>query len=153
MRVYAATFNNVAVTAQQDLFEITAPSTAAVVLLELSLSQTTDFGDAQEEGLAILVKRGATTSGAGGSTPVASQVFSSAAFGGTVEANNTTKATGGTPVTLHAEAWNVRVPFLWVPTPETRPVIAPSGRLVVELATTPADSITMSGTVKFGALS
>lgn len=152
-RMYSAQFNGVAVTAQQDLFELNAPSTAGVVVHGVVLAQSTEVGDAAEEGLSILFKRGATTSGSGGTTPTAAQLYASAAYAGTVEVNNTTKATAGTIVTLHADVWNVRSQFIWIPTPEMRIVLAPSARFTVELATTPADSITMNGTIYFEALS
>src|SRR4051812_33169528 len=149
-RFYTAVFAGVAVTAQQDLFEINAPADAVVVIHDWTLTQSTEVGDAQEEGLSILIKRGATTSGTGGTVPTANPVeFGDGAFGGTVEANNTTKATAGTIVTMGAYNWNVRVPFQQVYTPETRPYISPSQRLTIELATTPVDSITISGMVTF----
>jgi len=149
-RIYTAQFNAVAVTAQQDLFEINVASTKVVQLLEIHLSQVSDYGDAQEEGLAILVKSGATASGSGGTTPTAVPLeLGDAAYSGTVEVNNTTKANTGTIVTHHAFNWNIRVPLDIVFTPETVKTIAPSGRLTVELATTPADSITISGYVVF----
>ena len=145
-RMYTAQFNGVAATAQQDLFEIVAPSTAIVVIHELCLSQLTEVADAAEEMLLILLKSGSTTTGSGGSAPSkVAQLFGDAASGATVAANNTTKATAGTIVTHHAWNWNVRVPFQMIWTPETRPVLAPSRRGTVELATTPADSITMAG--------
>ncbi|MGH7525933.1 MAG: hypothetical protein ACREMX_04450 [Gemmatimonadales bacterium] len=147
-RKYTAQFTGVAVTAQQDLFELNAPSDAVVVVHELHLSQSTEVGDAQEEGLSILLKSGQTTSGSGGSAPTAVPVeFGDAAFGGTVEVNNTTKASAGTIVTHHPWNWNVRMPFDKIWTPETRPILSPSRRATVELATTPADSITMSGSM------
>lgn len=152
-RLYTAVFSGVAVTAQQDFFELNAPSTAVVVVHDWSLTQSTEVGDAQEEGLAILVKRGATVSGSGGTTPTASPLeFGDAAFGGTVEANNTTKANTGTIVTMGSYNWNVRVPYQQIYTPETRPVLSPSQRLTIELATTPADSITLSGTITFASV-
>ena len=145
-RMYTAQFNGVAATAQQDLFEIVAPATAIVIIHELCLSQLTEVADAAEEMLLILLKSGSTTTGSGGSAPSkVAQLFGDAASGATVAANNTTKATGGTIVTHHAWNWNVRVPFQMIWTPETRPVLAPSRRGTVELATTPADSITMAG--------
>lgn len=145
-RIYTAQFNGVVVTAQQDLFEIVAPSTAIVVIHELCLSQTTELGDAAEEQLLLLMKSGQTTTGSGGSAPAKVPLLvGDAASGATVAANNTTKATAGTIVTHHAWNWNVRVPFQMIWTPETRPVLAPSRRGTVELATTPADSITMAG--------
>ena len=149
-RIYTAQFNAVAVTAQQDFFEINVAATKIVQLLEIHLSQVSEVGDAQEEGLAIRVKSGATVSGSGGSAPTAVPLeLGDAAYAGTVEANNTTKANTGTIVTHHAYNWNIRVPFDVIFTPETVKTIAPSGRLTIELATTPADSITVSGYVVF----
>lgn len=148
--MFTAIFNAVAVTAQQDFFELNVPATAIVIVHGVELSQSTEVGDAQEEGLNLLFKRGATTSGSGGTTPTAVPMeTSTASFGGTVEVNNTTKATAGTIVTLRADNWNVRMPYLWLPTPEQRPILGPSARFTVELATTPADSITASGTLWF----
>lgn len=149
-QMFTAQFNGVAVTAQQDLFEIVAPADGVVVIHEIDISQTSEVADAQEEMLLLLEKSGATTSGSGGSsvTPVPRQ-FDGTAFAGTVEANNTTKATTGTIVTHGAHAMNVRVGFQKIYTPECRPVISPSRRWTLELATTPGDSITMNGTVVF----
>lgn len=149
-RIYTGQFNGVAATAQQDFFEVAAPSDAVVLVHGWGLSQETEVADAAEEMLRILVKRGegSVTSGAGGSTVTARpKEKGDAAFGGTVEANNTTKmATGsGTIVTLYPHTWNVRVPLDVLYAPELRPVITPSDRLTIELATTPADSITLSG--------
>ena len=148
--MYTAQFSGVAVSAQQDLFELVAPSDAVVVIHQIVLAQSSETGDAQEEGLLVQLKRGATTSGSAGSsvTPVPLQAGFSAA-GSTVEANNTTKASSGTIVTLHSEAWNIRAPFVWLPPPELRVVVSPGVRFTVELATTPNDSITMGGTVYF----
>ena len=150
MALYTAVFNAVAVTAQQDLFELNVPVDAIAIVHAVEFSQSSEIGDAQEEGLNILMKRGATTSGAGGTVPVANPVETgSSAYGGTVEANNTTKATAGTIVTLRADNWNVRSPYLWLPTPEMRFILGPLSRFTVELATTPADVITMSGILTF----
>lgn len=143
-RMYSATFRDVAVTAAQDLFEINAPADAIVVVHGLEISQSSDT---DSEPLSLLIHRG-STSGSGGSTPTATPLeVGDAAFGGTVEANNTTQSTEGTIV--HGQAFNVLAGLsLWW-TPETRPVLSPSGRLIVELQTTPLDSLTMSGTVYF----
>lgn len=153
MTMYAATFSAVAVTAQQDLFEIVAPSTGIVILQRIVISQTTEVGDAQEESLLLTLRRGATTSGSGGTTvtPASGGAMenSGPAFTGVVEANNTTVATAGTVTPLHIEAWNIRSVFDWLPIPECRPILSPSQRAVLNLGTTPADSITMSGTLLF----
>lgn len=145
-RVYTIQFNGVAVSAQQDFFEVVAASTKAVQLLEVHLSQTTELGDAQEEALLVLVKSGQTVSGSGGSSPTAVPLeLGDAAFAGSCEVNNTTKANTGTIVTHFAWAWNIRVPLDIIFTPECVKTLAPSARMTVELGTTPADSITMSG--------
>ena len=149
-RIYSAQFNGVAATAQQDLFEIVAPADSVVELLELHISNLTEVGDAAEEMLLILIKKGATTSGSGGSAPTAiPHQLGDAAFGGTCEVNNTTKATAGTIVTHEAHNWNIRAPFMRIWTPEATLIISPSARLTVELATTPADSVTLAGTAIF----
>lgn len=145
-RIYTAQFNGVAVTAQQDFFEIVSSATRVVVIHELGLSQLTEIKDAEEEMLLILMKSGQTTTGSGGSSPtMVTREFGSNAAAATVKANNTTKATVGTIVTHYNWHWNVRVPFQMIWTPETRPVLSPSRRGTVELATTPADSVTVGG--------
>jgi len=152
-RIYSAFFNDVTVTAAQDFFELNCPSDACVVLLEIHLSQQTEIGDAMEEMLNVLVKVGATTTGSGGSTPTAvPRSFGDPAYGGTVEANNTTKATGGTIVTHLADWWNVRVPYDRVFTPETCITLGPtstSNRLTVELVGAPTDTMEISGWIVF----
>ena len=149
-RMYTVQFNGVNVTAQQDLFEIVAPATTVVVLHMLEVSQVSEVKDAEEEMLNILLKSGSTTTGSGGSTPTPVPILvSDAAFAGTTKTNNTTKATAGTIVTHAVWNWNVRGEFVKIWTPETRPILAPSRRGTIELATTPADPITMSGTLTF----
>lgn len=150
MSMYSAQFNAVAITAVQDLFELNAPSTGPVIVHRCIITQTSDVGDAAEEILRVLFIRGFTTSGSGGTTPTAAPLaLDTTAFGGTVEVNNTTVASAGTTQTLHAEAWNIRGPFDFLPTPECRLWVAASGRLVVNLPSAPADSLTVSGTLIF----
>lgn len=147
--LYAAIFSGVAVTAQQDFFETTGPSDGIIIIHSIELAQTTELGDAAEEQLSILLKRGATTSGTGGTQTISEAALEtgSPVYGGVTDINNTTKASAGTIVTLGAYVWNVRSPFLWMPPPEHRFILAPSTRFTVELATTPVDSITMNGTM------
>lgn len=147
-RMYTASFSGVAVTALQDLFEIVAPSTGVAIIHQVDISQGTDVGDAEEEMLLVHIRSGATTSGSGGSIPSAVPILlGDAAADSTVEANNTTKASGGTIVTHWSFYWNIRVALQMIFTPETRPVVTAGARLTVELDSAPADSITMSGTL------
>ncbi len=147
-RLYTVNFAAVAVTAQQDFFEIVAAAGKPLRILGISLSQSTEVGDAAEEALAILVKSGQTTSGSGGSAPTpVPNCVTDAAAGFTAEVNNTTKASAGTIVTHYADNWNIRQPFFPVFPDRMQIELAGGRRLTVELGTTPADSVTMSGTV------
>lgn len=153
-RIYTARFKEVSVTVAQDLFEILAGTAKSIKVHGFSISQKSEVGDAQEEGLTLTVNRGAgsVTSGSSGSTatPAPANV-DDISSGATVEINNTTPmATGsGTITELEVHSWNVRVPYTHWWTPETRPYIKAGDRLTIELETAPADSITMSGTVWF----
>lgn len=156
--MYTVDFKAVAVTVQQDFFEVTAPTAASVVIHGWILSQSTETGDAAEEMLVLTTNRGTgtVTSGSGGTTPTATPIIrTSPAFGGTIEVNNTTKlavGTGTLTTDLEVHVWNVRVPYMLWYTPETRPVVIGGDRWTLELETTPADSVTISGTLYFEVL-
>lgn len=143
----------VAVTAQQDFFEIRASANSAVIIHGWALSQSTETSDAAEEMLQLTTNRGtgSVTSGSGGTTATVNVLRrGDTAFGGTVEVNNTTKlavGTGTLTTDLETYAWNIRVPLVFWYTPESRPIILPNDYWTLELETTPADSVTISGTV------
>lgn len=146
-RVYSASFEEVAVTAVQDLFELVAPADAAVSVHSITVTQSSDAGDAQAEMLPILIHRG-TASGSGGSVVTPSPLaVGDSAFGGVVEANNTTQSVEGT--FLHAEAFNIQIGFYYLPPPEDRPIVSPSALFIVELQAAPSDELTMNGTIVF----
>jgi hypothetical protein len=68
-RSYTTAINiTAAFTAQIDIFELLAASGKPLVLLGFELGQISEVGDAQEEGLTLVLKRvtGAPTSGSGG---------------------------------------------------------------------------------------
>lgn len=149
-RMYAVTFENVAVTAAQDFFEISPADDRPVLIHAIYLSQSTDVGDAAEEMLRVKIIRGHTTGGSGGSAPTPAPLGSSAdaAAGFTAEVNNTTIASAGTAVDLHAETFNIRAGLVYIPTPEARPGASQANTtLVVRLMAAPADALSMSGTL------
>jgi hypothetical protein len=136
-RVYSVNFENVAVTEDQDLFEISPADDKPVRLLGLFLSQSTETGDAAEEMMRIQVLRGHSTGGS-----------DSPAAGFASEVNNTTIASAGTAVALHSEAFNVRSGMAHWWTPETAPMARQGNTtIVVRVMANPADSVTMSGTL------
>jgi hypothetical protein len=145
-RMYWVGFNAVTVTAQQDLFAIVAHTNRVAFLVALRLWQTADVRDAEEEILSILFKQGATVAGSGGTvaTPVPANVTDAVA-GFTARVNDTTKANTGTIVDLDGLGWNVRMGELWLPPGEIIIPITGTRRCTVELASTPADSLVMSG--------
>ena len=152
-RTFTAIIEPTAVTTAVDFFEITAPATSAVMILEAHLYQTTGLGDAQEEILDLEFVRGdAATSGSGGSTPTPQPIDNGdGAAGSTVEVLNTTRMTAGTGTLDITKkfGWNLRVPLDIIFIPEVRPIITPSDLWTLSLNTAPADSVTIGGTITF----
>lgn len=155
-RGYALTFENVAISAAQDLFYI-KPATDKVCILEAvylsNVGGTADAGDAQEELLRLVINRlpATVTVGSGGSASATGTLnalsTNDTAAGFTGRTNDTTPATtSGTARTLHADGWNVRVPYVWMPPPENRILVANAEAVVVKLLSTPADAVSCSGT-------
>ena len=149
-RIYTASFNEQAETVQVDLLEIAAGASDLIYIHEIGIGQLLDAGDAEEEMLLLKLVSGNTTTGSGGNTitPVPA-LIGDPASGATVKDTNTTKATAGTQVLHYSWYWNIRVPFQMIWTPETRPVLIPSRRMQLELATTPNDSLTFGGYIVF----
>lgn len=147
--IYRGHFAAVAVTAVQDLFEITAPSDAAVIIHSISITQDTDAGDSEAEMLRIEIGR-STDAGAGsGGTTITARPAETGfpASGSVVHANNTTQTT---VITVEeAEAFNVQAGYFHKPVPEERYVVSPADVFVVSLDKAPADTMNMSGTIVF----
>jgi hypothetical protein len=156
-RGYALTFENVAITAAQDLFYIKPAADKVCVIEAVYLSNVggaADAGDAQEELWRLVINRlPATVSvGSGGSASATGTLnplsVNDTAAGFTGRTNDTTPTTtSGTARTLHADGWNVRVPYVYLPPPEHRILVANAEAVVVKLLSTPADSVSCSGTV------
>jgi hypothetical protein len=148
--MYSVVFTDVAVTAAQDLFEISPADDKPVLIHAIYLSQSTEVKDAEEEMLKVKIIRGHATGGSGGTAPTPAPLGSSAgaAAGFAAEVNNTTIASTGTAVDLHSESFNNRSGWVYIPTPEARPGASQTNTtLVVRLTAAPADSTTMSGTI------
>lgn len=149
-RMYSAVFSGVSVSAAQDLFELSAPSSGVVLLHGVSVTQ--DASETSEQ-LPFTIKRiPSPTSGSGGSavTPRELGGVGDAAAASTVEANNTSRATsGGTIETLRRRGENILNGAHWLFTPEERIVVPPSGMIVVGLEAAPGAALTMSGELIF----
>jgi hypothetical protein len=140
------------ITVQIDVFELVPADDKPIFLEELTMWQTSDFGDAQDEVIGIQIIRGFTTSGSGGATATVGKFDSpgGTAISGTQECRNTTLATTGTTDILHEDGWNVRAPYIWTPpSDDWRPYCtqAQTG-LYVRLLAAPVDAITMNASCK-----
>jgi hypothetical protein len=145
MAVYKVPFDNLSVTtdADQDIWEITAPSDAAVRLIrfELYSAVTSD-----ERVRLRLLRR--TTGGTGGAAATAVPADgTSASVGTTVAQLVTTPGTAGS--ILQAWYWTQLNVLPEIPVPESRVVIPPSGRLALNLQTAVGSTRNWSGFVEF----
>ncbi len=144
-RMYSVSFTEIAVTAQQDLFQIEA-NTVPAVIHAVYLSQSSDFGASNQEGLSILIRR--VTDDLTNVTAEAQLDLGDAVALADLNVNDTTELTTGA-ATIHSEAWNIVQSYIYLPPPELRIVIQVGDVVVVNLNTTPNDELTMSGTLYF----
>jgi len=139
-RSFKACSAAVAVAAADEILQLLAGSTTPCIITGITISNTSDYADAQAEGLEVSINRFATN-GSGG-TAIAS---SPGEVGDTPDAV-VTGAGGthamGTRTRLWAEAWNIQAPFKWRPTPEEYITVPAAGNLVVLIDGTPADPVT-----------
>lgn len=151
MKIYSVVTGFRAVTTAEDLVELTAASTRSIRIHEVIIGQSSDYGDAEAEGLEVTLLRyiGAFTSGNG--TSVTPSLYGSddlPAADATAERNAGTLATGGTAQTLMEDVMNIQAGFHFLATPELRINVAPTDAFVVRISA-PTDSLTMCCTVIF----
>lgn len=135
-----------------DFLELLPGDDHPCFLLALIITQSTEAGDAQDEMISLLIKRGGTlTSGSGGSAPTPRPVdFGDGAASFTVELLNTTKGSFTSGVNIHRSSFNVRAGFEMFWTPETAPKFGQANQCLVEMLSTPVDSITWDVTAYIG---
>ncbi len=145
MRMYTVSFTEVGVAAQQDLFQLEA-NTVPVVIHGVTLSQTSDVGDSAAENLSILIAR--ITDAITDDLPSVQADKGDATQLADIAINESSELTTGIE-NYHSEAWNIALPFIWMPPPEMRLIVEIGNAMVVNLNSTPGDSLTMSGTLYF----
>ena len=145
MRMYSVSFKDVAVTADQDLFQIEAV-TNPVILHACYISQNSDVGDAAAENLTITINH-VTDALTNATAEVKLQQADPAALAD-LNVNDVTPLVTGIEI-IHAECWNIAIPWVWLPPPELRIYVPVAEVVTVNLAANPADSLTMSGTLYF----
>ena len=154
MKLYAATTGWVAISAIRDLMEITAGGTRSIRIHEVRVSQSSDYGDTEAEGLEIRLLRysGSFSAGAGGSSAIGSDPYSSdnlPAESAVVDRTHSTLAATGTGQedVLLEDTMNVQAGWHWLPPPELRVDVSATDAFVVRLVTAPTDSVDISCTV------
>jgi hypothetical protein len=153
LRPYSVQFNNVSISAAQDLFGIYCGANMAVVLMEFQLSA--DASSAVAE-LRLLIKRlpATVTAGSGGTAPTPAALGSSdSASTFTARANDTTRATtSGTAVNLFAASINVLNGWQFLPPPEYRPTFRPNEACIIGMEVAPGAATVFDGYVVVGEL-
>ena len=151
--VYTATFTDIAVAAAQDLLSLQPATNRPIELISARVTQTSDDPLAEPEQLRVELRRGHTTAPSGGAavTPVPLD-SNQASSGATARRNDTTLASAGSPVVCEDLSFNIAT-GLWELYPEeARWRVQASVWLNLRLRGAPADSLTMSGTLKFRVL-
>jgi len=149
-RVYSTYFENVTISAVQDVFNLKAGSANGLEIHQIDLSAGGVTSPAE---IRLRLKRlpATVTNGSGGTAPTIGVTDSGDTKSATagVRANDTSQATtGGTAVILQAWQWNVLMPWQYLPAPEDREVIQASEALVLDIPGTPASTV-VSGTIKW----
>lgn len=146
MRKYSVTFSEVSVSAQQDLFQLEA-QTVPAILLGCWISQSSDAGDASAAFVSLQIRR--FTDAVTNDVAEVKLDGGDGAANANLAINETTELVTGSEV-IHSEAWNIALPWVWLPPPELRPVIQVGNGVAINMNTT--DTLTMSGTLYFGEL-
>ena len=142
-RMYSVSFEDQTLSVAIDAFQIEA-NTVPAIIHAVYISQSSDYGDAASEGVLIRIRR-ATDALTDAATERPLDGGDSAALAD-LATHATALATGA--FTMHAEVWNVQMPFVWLPPPEMR-IVVQVGNLVTVNMAAPTDALTYSGTMYF----
>lgn len=138
MRRYSVQVNAVAVTTAKDLIRVTAPATMTLCVIRAWVGQS---GNVTSENGRCLIQRASDSQTGTSETPQSLEVGDPAA---TFTAQTLTADHALTGDPMIDEAFNWVSGYLWVPAPEERIWVPPSGKLVLRLAVAPSASKTVS---------
>lgn len=149
--IYAVTFDQASFTTANgdyDFFEISPADDKPIEIVALFIGNKSEVGDAQEEMVAFSIVRGHSTGGNGSSATPRPLDSSDGAASFAAETVASTPASAGTPVTLHADTFNIRTGLQLIFPPDMRPKASQAETtIVVRLLTALADDATLSGTL------
>lgn len=133
-----------AVSAADDLIQVTAPSTMIVVIDRIVVTQ----GTVTAVEIKQLIGQRASAAGTGGALTPEEQEPGGPAASSTWLSNATTNATlAGAPYI--DEQWNFLLPFVWHPKEGKEIVVPPSGIFVVRLNEAPAGAMDFNTYIDF----
>lgn len=119
--------------------EIIAGSANSLVLHSFCVSQTSDFGDTEAEGLKVELKRAAgayTTGGNNASvTPIKMTTVNAGSANATAQRNTSSAAAAGsgTLQVLHTAGWNIQSDYQYYVAPEHRPEIGGTDAFIISV--------------------
>lgn len=152
-RIYVIQFENVAVSTIVDFLSLKAGASNG---LELRYAQFSALNQSSPSEFRLSLKRyvGATvTQGSGGSTPTINFVDDgdTKASAATAHANDTTIATASTIQTLESYAWNLLLPFEYVPSTEEERGRCQGGEMFAfTLNAAPGTTTSLTGLLRYG---
>lgn len=144
---FSVTLSNVAVTGAITLIQIRAGSTSSVEILKAWTSQSSSTVSAQQR---IRVSRKSAAATVTSATPAAFGGGAAAdAVGGTSSTGTNASAEGTDSTTLVDDVFNVLNGWLYVPIPEERIIVPPSGFIALRFPTAPGSSTTYTAGMIF----
>jgi hypothetical protein len=143
-RIYTVSFQNVTISAAQDMILVKAGASNPIALLSVNIGQITGTSVANQRVRIQMLPATVTVGSGGGAATINKWIASDAAASATGRINDTSQATsGGTIVDLWDDQWNIVNGFLWVPPiPSRPPVIAVSAAVRVSLDSAPSSVVT-----------
>lgn len=142
-RIYSVAFSAQTFSAAVDFFVIEANTNIAIIH-RIILGQYTEFADAQAELVPMELSRitdVVTDSSTG--TPMD---IGDAAESADVQTMVGTQLVTGISL-IHADSWNVMLPYDFFPPPELRPIVEIGNAIKLHCDAAPADAMTINGTI------
>ena len=153
-RIYTASFDDVSVSAAQDLLSLATGTSGSPLLMSVAIHMITlgqrTLTSWEAKPLRLVRYSGAyTISSSGNSATPRPHNFGDAAATATARINDTTAASGGTSVSILTDEWVFLNNYLYLPAPEDRIILAPGQALQVRLPTAPSAAMSASGSITF----
>lgn len=149
MRVYSVRMIKVAVTGAITLLQIKAGATTTLKMMRAWCSQSNQTSSVMQD-IVILRKSVAATVTSFIPLLLDPGDAASAAIGGTSATGTNASGEGTDGDELVPDNFNVLNGWLWVPTPEERIIVPPSGIIGLKFPTAPGSSMTVSAGFLFG---